>query len=347
MTMHYFKPSLASRSHYNDVRHDTLNFEACGGEPYVAESTEAEQIAPVLPFPTATNSWITVNIHRKDITMTEAHQAEDSSNESGNERRVQFSPSGPLHVSVATQSGNILVTATDAEDVSVTLRADSSKFSYLLDAAVVEFDSTRNALFIVTTPKVVSFSSRGPRSGPARSWFDFGSSDPEVLVEVPRGTSLDINTVSGETSLRGSLGVVSVKSVSGDVVARDTSDALDVQTASGGIHSGHVATTLKCKSASGDVVCHGAAARTEIYSASGDILVSADQPGNIVVRNVSGGVIVRVARGLAVDISGDTVSGDMGSNIDLSGPSGDIADDDVLTIKVTTISGDIRIDKAS
>jgi Putative adhesin len=351
MNMHYLEPSRASRTNYDSVRHDTLNFEACGRENSVAEDNAPARLAPVLHFPTATDSWITVNIHRKDTAMTDAHNAEDSTDRRGGdsdlERVARFSPSGPLNALVSTQSGDVMVRATDSNDVQVTLRATSPKFAYLLDAADVEFDPARNALTIRTLPKGISFSSKGLRIGPSRSWFDFGSSDLEVLIDVPRGSSLDISTVSGDTSLIGSLGVVTVKSVSGDVVARDTSDALDVQTASGDVHSGHVLTTLKCKSASGDVVCQGAAARTEIYSASGDVLLSADQPGKIVVRNVSGDVIVRVARGLAVDISGDTVSGSMGSNIDLNGESGSTGDDDTLLIKVTTVSGDIRIDKAS
>ena len=56
---------------------------------------------------------------------------------------------------------------------------------------------------------------------------------------------------------------------------------------------------------------------------------------------------VTVTRGLAVDVNGNTVSGDMGTDIDLSG-SGDARDDDELIyIKISTVSGDIRIEKAS
>lgn len=349
--MLYPNPARSSRSSYESLRRDSYNFELYG-ENHVAEDTPPEKLAPVLDFPTATNSWITVNIHRKDNTMSDAPRddedsAQRTSSQSDLERVARYSPSGPLNVLVSTHSGDVTVRATDSKDVLVTLRATSSKFAYLLDAADVEFDRARNTLTIHTLPKGISFSSKGLRIGPARSWFDFGSSDIDVLIEVPRGSSLDVATVSGDTSLIGSLGVVTVKSVSGDVVARDTSDTLDVQTASGDVHSGHVLTTLKCKSASGDVVCQGAAARTEIYSASGDILLSADQPGKIVVRNVSGNVVVRVARGLAVDISGDTVSGSMGSDIDLDGESESSGGDDTLVIKVTTVSGDIRIDKAS
>jgi DUF4097 and DUF4098 domain-containing protein YvlB len=347
MTMRFLDPSRTSRASYASARRDTLNFENGGGEPHVAEtaavSHAAEQPAPVLNFPSATNSWITVNIHRKDITMTEADQAEGFSERRGNERRAQYSPTGPVHVLVDTQSGDVTVRATDTSDILVTLRATSPNHASALDAVEMEFDAEHNTLSIRTQPHGSSPSSRKS----SRAWLDFGSSDVDVTVDVPRGSALRISTVSGDTSLSGSLGTVAVSSVSGDVVARDSSDALEVATASGDIRSGHVLTTLSCKSASGDVTCQGVAAHTEIHSASGDILLSADQPGNIVVRNVSGDVVVRVARGLVVDIMGDTLSGTMGTNIDLDGGDDASNDEDLLVIKVSTVSGDIRIDKAS
>jgi DUF4097 and DUF4098 domain-containing protein YvlB len=348
--MHYFEPSRAARSDWQSLRHDTLNFETCGVEPHIAEEITPTALAEIIPFPSATNSWITVNIHRKDSTMTDSPLDDESTtNErsSQHERVANFSPSGPVQARLSTQSGDVIVSASDSDQIVVTLRSSSPQNSYLLDTADVFFDAATNTLTVRTMPHGVSISSRGLRIGPPRSWFDSSSSDLDVGLELPRGSTLDVSTVSGDTSLFGSLGAITVKSVSGDVVARDTSEALEVQTASGDVISGHVLTTLKCKSSSGDVVCHGTAADTEIISASGDVVLSADQPGKIVVRNVSGDVVVRVARGLAVDINGNTVSGSLASNIDLDGDTDDTSSDEELVIKVTTVSGDIRIAKAS
>jgi DUF4097 and DUF4098 domain-containing protein YvlB len=67
----------------------------------------------------------------------------------------------------------------------------------------------------------------------------------------------------------------------------------------------------------------------------------------LTVKVVSGDVAVAVARGLAVDINGTTVSGNLSSNIDLDA-SGDAASEvDEISIKVTTVSGDIKINKAN
>jgi DUF4097 and DUF4098 domain-containing protein YvlB len=347
--MRYLDPSYPYASSYQGTRRDTLNFESCGGERHSSDEVAMRPLAQIVQFPTRVAKWITVNIHRKENQMANEHEASKrgSSDRTNGVRVESFSPTGPLWAEIHTQNGDVVVRASDRKDLLVTLHANSSKNAYLLEHVDVTFDAANNVLNVRTLPGGLSLSSHGLRVGPKKSWFDFGNSDIDVLVDVPHGTSLEVTTISGDTSLHGALGSVKVKSVSGDVDASDSADALDVQTASGDVNSGHVVTSLKCKSASGDVVCLSAAAKTEIFSASGDVELSADQPGKIVVRNVSGDVRVRVARGLAVDISGDSVSGDMKSDIDLDATGDGASDDEVIVIKVTTVSGDIRINKAS
>lgn len=353
--MRYLEPTWSTTDSYQKVRHDTLNFESCSGEPHSSDDVTLGPLAQILQFPTRVAEWITVRINRKEIQMTNKDGTSmkfttpgpSSRSDTDGQRVETFTPTGPVWARINTQSGDVVVRASEVNEIKVTLSAGSSKNAYLLEHADVTFDKANNVLSIHTLPRGISFSSRGLRVGPKKSWFDFGNSDLDVLVEVPKETSLEVATVSGDTSLHGPLGSVKVKSVSGDVLARDSSETLDVQTASGDVDSGHVVSLLKCKSASGDVVCSSAAANTEIYSASGDVAICADQPGKIVVRNVSGDVSVRVARGLAVDVSGDTVSGDMGSNIDLDAKGDGANDDEVIVIKISTVSGDVRIDKAS
>ena len=120
-----------------------------------------------------------------------------------------------------------------------------------------------------------------------------------------------------------------------------------MRTASGDVRTGHVRANLSCRSASGDVECIGSTTRTEIISASGYVIVSAEQAGEVVVKAVSGDVHVRVARGLAVDVNGNTVSGDMGTNIDLDASGDAKSDEEQVYNKISTVPGDIRIDKAS
>ena len=261
------------------------------------------------------------------------------------ERYEVFSPSGPIRAKISSKSGDIAVKTIEGNTLEVTLTASSAKFDYLLEDAEVRFDATSNQLDIRTQPRDRIGMSRD-KSGKKKSWFDFGGSDLDVLVVLPKGSSLEIKTVSGDASLEGPFGDVSVSSVSGDVTVSEPCDSLDVKTASGDVETGAVRATLKCHSASGDVECLSAAAKTDIASASGDVSITVAQPGHVSVKVVSGDVHVAVARGLAIDVNATTVSGDMSSNIDLDATGDAASDAEEVTLKINTVSGDIRIEKA-
>ncbi len=263
------------------------------------------------------------------------------------ERTESYSPSGPIRAKIFTRSGDVVVHSVPGNRLEITLSTSSAKFAHLLDEATIIFDEKRNEVEIHSQNGDRGARPLGPTLRMKRSWFDFGGADLDVHVVLPSDSALDVATVSGDTAINGPMGNVSVSSASGDVLARDSCDALEVRTASGDVRTGRVRDSFSCRSASGDVACLGSAAKTEIMSASGDVIVTAEQPGRLVVKAVSGDVHVQVARGLVVDINGNTVSGDMGTDIDLSG-SGDARDDEELIyIKISTVSGDIRIEKAS
>jgi len=332
-----------------------LDVASCCDEPQTSNDATLFPLAHILQFPTRVTEWITLRSNRKENQMTNEHETSEKSTQGhvsprsdvDGQRVKTFTPTGPVWAKINTQSGDVVVRAGDGSDLKITLSAGTTKNAYLLEHADVVFDEANNVLSIHTLPRGNPFSSRGLRGGSKRSWFDFGSSDLDVLIEVPKGSSLEVKTMSGNTFLHGSLGSVKVKSMSGNVLARDSSASLDVQSASGDVNVGQVASLLRCKSASGDVACSSAAAKTEIHNASGDVTLCVEQPGKIQVRNVSGDVSVRVARGLAVDVTGDSVSGTMGSNIDLDAKGDGASDDEVIVIKVATVSGNIRIDTAA
>jgi hypothetical protein len=303
-------------------------------------------------FPAKIAERVVVTTNRKEENMTDEKETAGTSRAKGrnggdHERNESFSPTGPVRARITTKSGDVRVRTGGGNELKVTLRVSSAKHEEILEIAEVRFDTASNELEVRSQPDGFSLSMRGLRAGVKRSWVDFGSSDPDVFVELPEGSSLEVKTISGDVVCKGPLDDVNVSSVSGDVSAPDSSNHLDVKTASGDVKAGPVRDTLRCRSASGDVVCKGAASKTEITSASGDVELSADRPGEIVVKAVSGDVRVRVAQGLAVDVNGNTVSGDLGTNIDLDATGDASSDEEVISIKVHTVSGDIRIDKAS
>jgi DUF4097 and DUF4098 domain-containing protein YvlB len=263
---------------------------------------------------------------------------------SGNdERKESFTSSAPVSAKIDTKSGDIAVSVGEGTEIKVTLRASSSRYEYLLEGSLVKFDAGLNELDIRTLPK--DGVGRGKDGKKKRAWLDFGSSDLDVFVVLPHGSTLEIKTVSGDVALEGDFDEIKLSTVSGDVEAYGNYDQLDAHTASGDVNVGNVANFLKCHTASGDVACLSAGAITDIHSASGDVNISVTQPGKVTVKVVSGDILVSVARGLAVDINGNTVSGELGTNIDLDGDGDGSSEDETVSIKASTVSGDIRIDK--
>jgi len=281
--------------------------------------------------------------------MTEKHPSASGtgSPRAGDGQRIQaFSVAGPIKANLTSRSGDVSVRTGRHDELLVTLSVDSSKYHYLLETARIDFDPLSNRLEVRTQTRDHDGPPRGKAGKLRLSWFDFGGSDLDVLVVLPEGSSLEVKTVSGDTSLEGPFGAVSVSSVSGDVDVADPCDVVDVRTASGDVSVNRVSTTLKCRSASGDVECRSCAATTDVTSASGDVNVMADQPGQVTVKTVSGDIQVRVARGLVVDVDANSVSGELGTNIDLDAPGSAGSDEEPVYVKAATVSGDIRVDKA-
>jgi DUF4097 and DUF4098 domain-containing protein YvlB len=77
------------------------------------------------------------------------------------------------------------------------------------------------------------------------------------------------------------------------------------------------------------------------------VALTAVRPGEISARAVSGDIRISVKPGLVIDVDGTTVSGDMGSSIPLDSSGDDGGDDDeTVSIRVTTVSGDVKISRA-
>ncbi|MGC1239868.1 MAG: DUF4097 family beta strand repeat-containing protein [Acidimicrobiales bacterium] len=343
--MRYPATALDRSATYRAAQHDTLNFEACGGEPWSADDLELRPDAKVIPFPMRIAKRVITLNHRKETRMSKKNSVPEEpesrrATTSGLERRETFVASGPVLATVTSKSGDVKVRTTTGSNLEVTLRATSSS-AHLLDLAEVHFNESTGTLEVRTRD------GGGPGKKMERgSWFSFGDSDLDVEIVIPDDSALEVDTVSGDTTFDGSFDDVHITSVSGDVRLNADVNAADVKTASGDVDARRVHDTLRCRTASGDVNCESAAQITDISSASGDVRVVAEQPGELSIKVVSGDVLVRVARGLAVDINGNTVSGDMGTNIDLDG-GGDSGGSEELAIKVSTVSGDVRIDKAS
>jgi DUF4097 and DUF4098 domain-containing protein YvlB len=259
-------------------------------------------------------------------------------------RTENYTASGPVDVLVLTKSGDVVVQAVPGNEVLVRLVATGSEASTVLENAEVDFDAATNKLIVRTMrdqfDSLTGLKTLFKKSG----WI---GSDLDVMISVPEESSLEVKTASGDTQCHGPLENVELHSASGDIHVSDPVVSLEVKTASGDVVVGRVIESLECRSASGDVRCASAAVRTDVTTASGDVTVTAEQAGEISVKAVSGDVRVNIASGLVIDVDGTTVSGDMGSSIPLDGDGDEDGDEETVTIRVSTVSGDFRITRAS
>jgi hypothetical protein len=177
---------------------------------------------------------------------------------------------GPVTFQVRTQAGEVEVVGTDKRQVSVT---------------VTEAPAEDIALF--------AFGDRVEPSFRGRRTLRRG----KLRVELPRGSRLDLSSMSGEVSAQ-RIGDVRVRTMSGDVKLSGVARA-DVQTISGDTRIEDAAGPVRLHTVSGSAVVTtvGAAPQVEFQSASGGL----DWSG---------------VCGKDCHLNAETVSGDLRLNLD-------------------------------
>ena len=342
--------STSREANFVRTRRETLNFETLGGD----RGCDVE--ASTKPSPKSRH-WLWGHERRYVVKKVEMEKEMSKDINEGQapsprvptfakERREAFTAKGVVSAVVATRSGDITVRASTGEEITVVLGTKKSSHDALLADATIHFDESRGTLEIETLPHGGGLVGGGRRAAIKGDWFSLNGGDLDVVLTLPQGSDLQVTTASGDTLVGVSLADVKVSSASGDVLALDTFEALDVRTASGDVRAGRVLSRLRCKSASGDISFEGAGARTDIASASGDVEVTATGPGSLAVNSASGDVLVHVVPGLVVDVAGNTLSGRLGSEIDLNASGDEAPQAQISFIKVNTVSGDILIDRA-
>lgn len=262
------------------------------------------------------------------------------------ERHEVFEASGPGIAHITTASGDVTIGASQSSVIEVTLSVSDPAHQRFLDEALIEFDRSKNELVIRTRTHENFNTMRGFRAAMRRnSWFEF-STDPDVHVALPEGSSVEVTTASGDTEIIGVLARATITSASGGVSVADEVGVLEMKTASGDVSTAQVRESLICHSASGNVRCDGAGTSTKIRTASGSVRLSVDVPSDISVRTVSGNVAVSVAKGLEVDVDASTISGRLSSTMPLDGSGGE-ASKDAVSISARTVSGDVKVSSVS
>ncbi len=177
-----------------------------------------------------------------------------------------------------------------------------------------------------------------------------GASKP-ILVRVPAGTDVVVGSASGNVTLDGALGAVSVTTASAGVEAEEVA-SIDARTASGKLQVGvsHGSVRLNTKSAKvvvgraeGEVHVAAVSSKVEIgeardavtvrtVSGTVEVLLTGSAPSSF--ETVSGKINVRVPAGVRPDVQLRTVSGKQRVECETG---------DDIVIVARTVSGKITV----
>jgi len=257
----------------------------------------------------------------------------------------EFPGSEPIEAFIELAAGSVALTAkaTDVTTVSLAPSRFARNGDKLLSEVRVSFDNGR--LEVV---------------GPKRTGLWRGYSGFDLTITLPQGSRCAVRTASADVTCTGELAELDAHTASGDVTAAAVTRNLQAVTASGDVRaeetgevadvrtvSGDIRITragdIQARTASGDVTIATAAGSATMTTASGDVRIGAMASGRADVNTASGDVVVGVARDVGVYLDLASLSGSITSQLEDTGPSEDIT----LEVRCRTLSGDIRITRAS
>jgi len=182
---------------------------------------------------------------------------------------------------------------------------------------------------------------------PKRKRLVPGFGDASVLIRVrgPHGLGLDVSTASADIQALGRLGDADVRTASGDVHIDAAEGRAAVKTASGDVALGSVTGSAGVNTMSGDVRVRETAAALSVNTMSGDVRITRATGGTIQLQSMSGDLEAAIARGASLYVDATSASGDVRSELPVTGsaPDGGPAD---VELRATSLSGDIAVTRA-
>jgi DUF4097 and DUF4098 domain-containing protein YvlB len=162
---------------------------------------------------------------------------------------------------------------------------------------------------------------------------DVGETDLEI--HVPKGSSLDIETVSAWIRIEGVHGNLMAESVSGSITCEGSAESVEFETVSGGIEITGVKSRIEAESVSGAVEIRDAGGAVEAATVSGSVTISGGDFERGDFESVSG----------ALHFEGDLESDGHYQFENLSGSTTLVLPEDAdATFTIETFSGSIKSD---
>ena len=122
-------------------------------------------------------------------------------------------------------------------------------------------------------------------------------------VEVPRGASLEVETVSATIDIRGVDGEIEAGSVSGAVTAAGGNGKIELESVSGEVTLSGGSGSIVAESVSGRLTLRGVSGDIEATTVSGEIRIEGAAANDVEIESVAGGVYFAgaIRDGLEVD----------------------------------------------
>jgi len=263
-----------------------------------------------------------------------------------------FPCSGPVDINVDSwAAGSVVVACEPTSTVSVEVAGDIGRSRYdaddLLSEVQVTFDDGH--LFI-RGPRGISFRRRRGLDltikAPVGSSCSVATASADLSC-IGELSALSMRTASGDVTAERVTGDVSVHSASGDILLNQAGGQVTVDTASGDLQASQLGGPSRIHTASGDIVITSCGSSVTAQTASGDVQLGAVASGRIELRSSSGDLHVGVLPGLAVYLDLASTSGSVRSDLDPADDGGRESGDATVEIDCRTLSGDIRITRAS
>lgn len=115
--------------------------------------------------------------------------------------------------------------------------------------------------------------------------------DAELTIRVPKGATLEIETVSAPIRVEGVRGPMELESVSGTIDVKADAKRLDVATVSGGIDVSGKIESVEAESVSGAISLRETSGRADVATTSGRIEIVGGDFETVSCASVSGGIV--------------------------------------------------------
>jgi DUF4097 and DUF4098 domain-containing protein YvlB len=243
----------------------------------------------------------------------------------------------PLILEVAIPSGDIDVETVDGEETNLVVAGDER----MLEHVEVSQDGSTVVVALPNKNKLGFSFSLGS--------IVFGNEGLRVEARVPHGAGVKIKTASADSEIKGRLNTLDVNSVSGDVSVRgEVTEDVTVKAVSGDVDLEQIGGDVSVQTVSGDLRARGVAGSAEAKSVSGDIRLESLTAGDVRFSSVSGDIEIGIAAGSVLDVDAGSTSGDLSSEVPLASEplAGEAAAGPTVVLRGRTVSGDVRVFRA-